>query len=370
MERRIEAAVKKASAEAGRGSEHRSGGTLQSSRTDYMTILFGAWLLLGIFIDGYAHRHEVVETFFTPWHAVLYGGFLTSAAWMTGLVVWNRRKYKLPWIDSVPRGYGMGLWGVGVFLCGGLFDMAWHTLFGIEKDTAALLSPAHLMLLVGALLLLSSPYRSAFAREDGMQTGWRSFFPPFLSVALAAAAAGFFLIYAWMFHFNLPSRTSIEWMQNEYGLHLIAVNNEYRGLSYILINTMLFMIPLFLLMKRWILPVGAMTLYFGIITGLNSWLDGFRHFPVIVIALAAGAVGDVLYRALRPWEGRAWAYRIVAAAVPIVLWSLYFAWMHQSVGIGWETELWTGSIVQSALASIAVSLLAVPPGRSDLAYEK
>lgn len=38
----------------------------------YMTILLGTWLLLGIFVDGYAHRHDVLETFFTPWHAILY----------------------------------------------------------------------------------------------------------------------------------------------------------------------------------------------------------------------------------------------------------------------------------------------------------
>jgi hypothetical protein len=77
-------------------------------------------------------------------------------------------------------------------------------------------------------------------------------------------------------------------MQNEYGLQLIAINNEYRGLSYILINTALFMIPLLLLMKRWTLPAGTMSLFFGIVAALNSLLDGFRHYPVIFIAMLSG----------------------------------------------------------------------------------
>lgn len=172
-----------------------------------------------------------------------------------------------------------------------------------------------------------------------------------------------FLIYAWMFHYNLPSKLNIDWMQNEYGLEIIKTINESRGLSYILITTLFLMIPLFLLMKSWTLPMGSITLYLGIITTFNSFLDGFRHYPVIVIAMTAGLVGDALYSLLRPYDGRVWAYRIVAAAVPMVLWSSYFMWVHLSSAIGWEIELWTGAIVQSALASIAISLLTFSPRR-------
>lgn len=272
----------------------------------YMTILLGSWLLLGIFVDGYAHRHNVLETFFTPWHAILYSGFLASACWMISIVYRNRLRHGRTWSGSMPRGYGFGMGGVIIFLRGGLFDMIWHSIFGIEQDTAALLSPSHLMLLVGAILLVSSPYRAAWGGLEGFNIKWRFFFLPFLSVTLATAAAGFFLIYAWMFHFNLPSGKSIEWLQKEYGLPLITINNEYRGLSYIIINTLLFMIPLFLLMKRWRMPFGAMTLFFVIITALNSSLDGFRHYPVIIIAAAAGFAGDLLYRWLRPYRGSGW----------------------------------------------------------------
>src|SRR5712692_9931239 len=39
-----------------------------------------AWLLCGTYLDGWAHNHgKVDDTFFTPWHAVLYSGYGATA---------------------------------------------------------------------------------------------------------------------------------------------------------------------------------------------------------------------------------------------------------------------------------------------------
>lgn len=46
---------------------------------------------------------------------------------------------------AIPAGYSLGLLGVIIFALGGLGDMWWHTVFGIERDVATLLSPTHLM---------------------------------------------------------------------------------------------------------------------------------------------------------------------------------------------------------------------------------
>ena len=40
-----------------------------------MTVGLGTWLVLGVFVDGWAHFNRPgLETFFTPWYAVLYSG--------------------------------------------------------------------------------------------------------------------------------------------------------------------------------------------------------------------------------------------------------------------------------------------------------
>gem|GEM_PF-3537078 len=52
-----------------------------SSREHLITVLLAAWMTAGIFIDGWAHINLTpLETFFTPWHAVFYSGFLQLRA--------------------------------------------------------------------------------------------------------------------------------------------------------------------------------------------------------------------------------------------------------------------------------------------------
>ncbi|MWC29424.1 hypothetical protein [Paenibacillus sp. MMS18-CY102] len=331
----------------------------------YMTIGFALWLVSGIFVDGYAHNHNVPESFFTPWHALLYSGFLASACWMAWLTYESKRKTGLPWLKAIPDGYSVGLIGVAIFLLGGLSDMMWHIIFGIEQDIAALLSPSHLMLLVGGLLILASPFRAAWNDAGLAKPTWRVFTPVLLSVAFTLGIVSFFLMYAWTFRYNLAGLKTTEWYMNQfYSMHIMEVNAT-RGVTFIILNTIQFMLPVFLLIKRWVLPKGTITALFTALTVMMSVLDGFENFPAIVIGFAAGIVADVLYRLMRPSDQRIGAMRMFALAVPIVLWSFYFLVLELTDRIGWDTELWTGAIVSAALASLALSLLSVPPKMPD-----
>ena len=131
---------------------------------DLITVILASWLTLGGFVDGFAHRNlDTPETFFTPWHAVLYSGFLAVSFWLAWLVIRDR-----PRADSltgaIPFGYGTSVAGVIVFMAGAIGDMLWHIVFGIEVSIDALLSPTHLLLLIGALLILSGPLRAGMVR--------------------------------------------------------------------------------------------------------------------------------------------------------------------------------------------------------------
>jgi hypothetical protein len=83
--------------------------------------------------------------FFTPWHAVLYSGFVAVAGWLVAMV-WRRRGRGRPIWTWAPAGYGLGLLAVGVFAVGGVCDLLWHLAFGIEQGIEAELSPTHLVL--------------------------------------------------------------------------------------------------------------------------------------------------------------------------------------------------------------------------------
>ena len=79
---------------------------------------------------------------------MLYSGFLVVA---TVLAVTIARAHRggLTWSQAVPRGYEISLVGVAVFAIGGIGDLLWHTLFGIEVDLSTLLSPTHFVLTAG-----------------------------------------------------------------------------------------------------------------------------------------------------------------------------------------------------------------------------
>ncbi|MGI9571949.1 MAG: hypothetical protein ACR2L5_01350, partial [Candidatus Actinomarinaceae bacterium] len=76
-------------------------------------------------------------------HAVLYSGYAFSV--LVAIYVKNKIKdYK----------FDVGVLGAVVFGIGGASDAVWHTLLGIETGVEPLVSPSHLMLFLGAFLML------------------------------------------------------------------------------------------------------------------------------------------------------------------------------------------------------------------------
>ncbi|OMF38383.1 hypothetical protein BK133_02350 [Paenibacillus sp. FSL H8-0548] len=339
-----------------------------STRGHFVTILLGAWLVVGIFIDGYAHNHGAVETFFTPWHAILYSGFLACALWIVGLIIYSKKKNGSSWKHPIPIGYELGLLGVIVFLIGGVCDMVWHIVFGIEVSIEALLSPSHLALMLGAILIISSPFRAAWREQNESQPTWKTFLPCLLSLSLSVATVNFFLMYIWTFRYNLPVPKVIEWYTDNSSYlfaHRMVEDAQIRGLTFILLNTLLFMYPVLLLLKRWKPPFGTITFLFVLISGLMGVLDGFYQIHGLIISLVAGLSADLLLLWRRSENNALRSSRLVAVFTPIVLWGSYFGWMASTGGIGWEPELWVGSIVQASLLSLGLSLLAISPERGS-----
>src|SRR5262245_14616969 len=101
---------------------------------DWLAALLSAIFVGGLFLDGWAHNHgKVDQSFFTPWHAVLYSGFAIYGLFLlTALIRWYRSGYA--WRRALPAGYGLSLVGAALFAVGGVLDLIWHTLFGLEAD--------------------------------------------------------------------------------------------------------------------------------------------------------------------------------------------------------------------------------------------
>jgi hypothetical protein len=328
-------------------------------RDHLLTMVFGTWLLVGLFVDGWAHTNlETLETFFTPWHALFYSGFGATAAWVA---------YCVQRVGGVPRGYESAIIGIAVFGVGGMGDLIWHTLFGIERDVEALLSPTHLVLFVGLVLILASPFQAAWSAPADAPS-LRAFLPPLLSLTMLVALCLFFLMYLTPFNtFDALSQ------RDAYIAHLpeARIAADYRdlsvraGLAGFYISTAALLAPLLLVLRRWRPHFGTATLLFSATTLLVSALQEFRLAPLVVAAAAAGLMADGLIRWLRPSPARVGAYGLFAALVPVVLWGAYFTTVALVWGTWWTVNLVGGAIGISSLIGLGLAVLTAADRRED-----
>lgn len=339
-------------------------------RSDLVTVLLGAWLMVGLFIDGWAHTNlEQLETFFTPWHAVFYSGYLANVAWM----VWSVARYVRvgrKGLSAVPVGYDLGVLGVLIFAVGGVGDMLWHMIFGIEQDLEALLSPTHLLLFIGGALIITSPFRAAWAATEANRDrpSLKEFLPTLLSITLVTCSTAFMFLYLW----GLGSARSMaaggierlvrHFAPVEGGSDFAVEFTQFWGISSILISNLLLMAPVLLMLRRWRPPFGSVTIFLVATTVLMAAVREFRLYESIPVAVAAGLVADWLVHVLRPTPNRVGALRVFATVVPLVLWSLYFLAVQLRWGVGWSPEMWTGVIAWTGISGFGLSVVMAPSG--------
>lgn len=321
-----------------------------SVRFDWMVVLLEAWWVGGVFVDGWAHAHgKVDQSFFTPWHAILYAGCFVNALFFAG-VVWSNHTKGFPWSRSVPRGYELAALGVGIFLVGGLLDLLWHLLFGIEQSIAATLSPTHLILALGVFLAASGPWRAAWLRPPAQQPeNLVRLLPMLVSLAYVLSILTFFTQYA-------------NPIVNSWADKLTAQPQQALGIASILLQTAIIMGVVLLAIRRWQLPPGSFTIVLTITFVLASVLANPIP-PLPLVAVLAGINGlmiDALNLALKPSVERRTALRLFAFLVPMVTETIYFFAIQMLHGIVWVVHLWVGSIVLAGVVGLFLSYLLVP----------
>src|ERR687885_771958 len=290
-------------------------------RDSFITILLGLWLMIGLFVDGWAHNNlSQLETFFTPWHALFYSGFMANAAWLAWLVYREWRAGRNG-IAAIPQGYHLGLLGVFIFGVGGVGDMLWHIIFGIEQNISALLSPTHLLLFLGGSLILSSPFAAAWGAADPAEDApsFKAFLPALGSLTLMMSFASFINMYLWAFIQSMHTVAFEDRFITQFpdAIRPIMAFSRSAGLESILITNVILLAPVLLMLRRWRLPFGSVTFMFTVNAILMCALTAFRFTTPIVIALGVGLATDALIRALKPWRSGA-AYRAVATGVPLL----------------------------------------------------
>jgi hypothetical protein len=350
---------------------------VSSLRFDWIMVVVSIWWLGGLFIDGWAHSNiPQLETFFTPWHAVFYSGYLAVAFTLLVQILLNLHQSAISaggnppslvalvreslsghrWLQAIPNGYDLSVLGLVIFGISGIGDLTWHLILGIERSTEALLSPTHLGLALGIGLALSGPLRAAWRRR-GATPSWRQLGPAILSLTFTFSLLTFFTEYA--------SPLIIPWpIINASG------SGPTRGITDILLSTALSMSFVLLALRRWRLPFGTFAFMFGINGTLMVAFFPKSLLVSVPTALLGGLAADLVYRFLQPTADQPTSIRLFAFLVPAMFYTLYLidlAIVGPIIfqgGILWSAPFWAGTPVIAGITGFLLSFVMLPPAQT------
>ena len=322
------------------------GSVAATRRFELVVVGLCTWLMAGAYLDSWAHRHLArLETFFTPWHAVLYSGMFAILIFLAVNALRNQARGHRP--DQVlPAGYGLSLVGCVMFGIGGVIDMFWHLRFGIEVSLAALISPPHLLLMLSLGLIVTGPLRAAW-RRPGNRAPWTAI----ISASLLLSMFTFFD------QFDQP-------LVNTWAVARVADPSTARylqelGILGIMVQTALLTGVVLYLLSRFTLPFGSITLLVGLNGALLGSLE--QNFDLIPVAIIGGLLADLVMVWLRPGPQRVTALRVASFLGPVGVSSLYLLFLEVTRGLSWPITLWLGSIAVSGAIGVLLSYLAIKP---------
>lgn len=333
----------------------RTGRVPASSRFDVIMTLLFFWPIVGGYSDSWAHNNIAgLDTFFTPWHAFFYSGILAVMMFMFGYTLWNRL-HGFAWRRALPPGYGLALAGVTLIAVAGVGDGFWHTIFGIERDVAAIFSPTHIGVLLGMGLLMAAPLRAVWLRADSHTVGGWQLLPAVLSATFLVALFILPMQFAHPFVYPWAAASPLVFSSTP------APDPYYTqtlGVLSMVVQILFLMSVLLLLVRRWRLFPGALTLIIALPIAMISTMR--QTYFLVPAAVVAGLLADAIYFALHPTASQPVQMRIFAAATPALLALAYFGDLALTTGIQWPVHLWIGTAFACGLAGWFLSFVAVP----------
>jgi hypothetical protein len=334
---------------------------------DAITCLLATWLIMGLYMDGWAHSNQTtLDSIATPWHALFYGSFMALSGWM----LWHLRFHHDAGhrgLAAIPVGYGGGIAGLAIFTVGGIGDQIWHLSLGIERDLKAFISPTHLMLIIGMLLMLSSPFRSQWAQRGPRAPSFARILPALWSITLTMMLTAITYNYAFAYASNLPQISQKGFVTGFPGgtsiplLNVFEQRFEAQGVLVLHMTTFIYVLPILVMLRRWQrLPFGCCTFLFTSVTAATLVMFQYTNGWTLIAAAVAGLGCDWLIRVLRPNTSNVWSFRLFALLAPVLLWTSYFVVVAIAYHLGWAIELSAGAVVLTGLATMTLSYLIAP----------
>lgn len=353
--------------------------------------------LIGGYIDGWSHNHIAgLESFFSIWHAVLYGGFTLYALYLVVPAVRNRRVGHT-WAQALPKGYGIGLAGVVIFAVGGIADMFWHIAFGFESNVDVFTSPPHLLLFAATLCMAAAPIRGFLARNDPDHRSWRVNLPlviallafmleltfilqPFLLIGTADAAAA--MSSTSTYWTSQVTQKQVSWhtlrSTDAGGLHIgesalaptsskiqratrFEVYLDRIGIACVIIFAAVLAGILLYTISLGRVPVGTFTLIvffdtLGVTIMRDPHMPAAFVAPQILVGLIGGIIADLLYAWFKPTPQKRGALYAFAFLAPTLFYAAYFIALQFVGGTWWSSQLVGGSVLFAGSTGLLLAM--------------
>jgi hypothetical protein len=311
-------------------------------------LVASAWLVMGLQLDAYAHATTPeLETFWTPWHAVLYSGIAASGLTLVWLL--RSRLPAIPTYASVvalPNALRVPILGMAFLLVGGGVDTLWHNVFGIEQGLEIFVSPSHELIILGMVLVAAGP---------ALMLGDRLSAPDYALATISALLAALPL-HIYSLHASVlgiyPLGTG-EVPARIFG-HDAQLMHGY------LFTTVLLLTPIVLLGRRWRLPIGVPALLVAVpaVAMHLMFRTGDPWWPALTIAAAAAGTEAVLRAGALLVKLPRWgAWLVLGLLAPVLLWGTLFLVGDARADIGWNVHVVSGLLTLTALTGAGTVLV-------------
>ncbi|MEV0902017.1 hypothetical protein [Actinoplanes sp. NPDC049802] len=325
-----------------------------SARERWVLLVASAWLVIGLQLDAYAHATTPeLETFWTPWHGVLYSGIAASG--FTLLWIMRSRLPGIPTYRSVlalPNALRIPLAGMAFLLVGGGVDTLWHNIWGIERDMEIFVSPSHEFIILGMVLVAMGP-ALMLAANPGDRLD--------LSGALLVGVSTLFA--ALPMHIYSLHATALGFRHLGSDLDPVPVYSPDSQLVHgYLFSTVLLLVPFLAIGRRWPLPIGLPSILVGLIAVfMHLMFDSERPWwPALTVAAAAFAA-EIVLRALNPLvklgvNGRWVLFGLVTP--PFVWGAVLLVGKLETGTTGFNIHMVTGLLTLTAITGVGTVLVA------------
>lgn len=324
-----------------------------TARERWIMLVASAWLVTGLQLDAYAHATTPeLETFWTPWHAVLYSGIAASGL----TLVWLLRS-RLPAVPTyrtllaLPNALRVPMLGMAFLLVGGGIDTLWHNVFGIEKGLEIFVSPSHEMIIFGMALVAVGP-----AMMTATGPGDRLSIPDAV-LATVSALLSVLPLHIYTLHASVLGTIFFGSGQTPEDIYSTSAQMLHGYIA----STALLLLPIVLIGRRWRLPIGVPTVLVAApaLAMHAMFLSEDPWWMSLTIAVAA-AGAEIVLRLVAPLVPlpREPAWAALGLVAPPLVWGTLFVVADAEVGVFWNVHVVSGLLTYTAFVGVATVLVA------------